>query len=303
MNAVLVRYNGVTVSKHGCPWWVDEGAGHYACSHSGATLTGTRQDRYDGGAFPIGISAMHRVRLWFALLSLSLLLSLSTPLRAQMSIHIIQRSDAAALVPIISPLLPEGGYVNAYQGKLIIRTTTTNFDEILAALGDMPDAPRTVTVHLRRHGSAERHATAAGIQSGRITLDATTGEQQRTDHYRINTLTGHPASISQGTLVALSGTVYPALITLKQGIEVVPRMTADGRIRLNIAQRFEQPAGNGSSHTQGSQSTLMLTPGQWQPLGEITVRERFSGTSLGGVRREGHRVNLPLDVKVEVKGM
>src|SRR5699024_1560098 len=111
MNAVLVRYNGVTVSKHGCPWWVDEGAGHYACSHSGATLTGTRQDRYDGGAFPIGISAMHRVRLWFALLSLSLLLSLSTPLRAQMSIHIIQRSDAAALVPIISPLLPEGGYV------------------------------------------------------------------------------------------------------------------------------------------------------------------------------------------------
>lgn len=256
-----------------------------------------------GGVFLIGIPSMHRAHIWFALLSLSLLLSLATPLRAQMSIHIVQRSDAAALVPIIDPLLPEGGYVNAYQGKLIIRTTTNNFDEILAALGDMPDAPRTVTVHLRRHGNSAGQRTAAGIQPGRITLNAATRDHQRTDHYQINTLTGHPASISQGTLVALSGTAYPALITLKQGIEVIPRMTADGRVRLNIAQRFEQPAGHGTAHTQGSQSTLMLTPGQWQPLGEITVRERFSGTSLGGVRREGHRVNLPLDVKVEVKGM
>ena len=82
-----------------------------------------------------------------------LLLLIAAPLLARadaLSIHVIQRADAQALVPVIRPLLPEGGYVNAYQGKLVIRTTSANFDQVLAALGDMPEVPRTVSVHLRR---------------------------------------------------------------------------------------------------------------------------------------------------------
>lgn len=77
-------------------------------------------------------------------LALLVLLSLSGAARAdEMSIHVIQRADAEAVLPVIRPLLPEGGYANAYQGKLVIRTNDRNFDEILGALGDMPEVPRT----------------------------------------------------------------------------------------------------------------------------------------------------------------
>ncbi|ASK34253.1 hypothetical protein CEK62_07595 [Alcanivorax sp. N3-2A] len=247
---------------------------------------------------------MSRLRSPLALLCLSLCLALATPLQAQMSIHIIQRSDAAALVPVIEPLVPADGYVNAYQGKLIIRTTEANFDEILAALGDMPDAPRTVVVHFRRAGSTESSAAGAGIQQGRITLGATGQRGERQDHYQISTLTGHAAGISQGTLVALSGTYYPALVSLKQGIRVTPQMTADGRVRLSIEQRFDEPPdARGHARTQGSSSTLMLTPGQWQPLGAISVSERDSAAGLGSVRVQTRQAELPLEVKVEVKGL
>lgn len=245
---------------------------------------------------------MHRSRLFAVLLALGLL-SLAALSRAQMSIHIIQRSDAAALVGIIDPLLPPDGYVNAYQGKLIIRTTESNFDDILAALGDMPDAPRTVTVHLRRQGSGESHATSAGIQQGQLGLQADAQQSQREDHYQINTLSGQAAGISQGTLVALSGTSYPALITLKQGIQVTPQLAGDDRIRLSIEQRFDQPGDDGSARIQDSQTTLMLTPGQWQPLGSIAVSERESVTGLAGGHVKTRRVDLPLEVKVEVKGL
>jgi len=182
--------------------------------------------------------------------------------RAQeMSIHVIQRADAEALLPVIRPLLPEGGYVNAYQGKLVIRTDDRNFDEILGALGDMPE-----------------------------------------DRYSINTLSGHPAGISQGSLVALTGTQFPALLALKQGIDITPVVTSDSRVRLTIEQRFDEPAGRQRARTQQASSTLVVTPGQWQPLGQITVSESQSATGLGGASTRSDRFSLPLEVKVEIGG-
>ena len=234
-----------------------------------------------------------------------LLLLLCAPLLARaeaMSIHVIQRSDAQALVPVIRPLLPEGGYVNAYQGKLVIRTTTANFDQVLAALGDMPEVARTVSVHLRRRSNSER--SSGGVTVGRDGIRAGAGSisRQRHDDYRINTLAGHAAAISQGTLVALTGTQYPALLSLKQGIEITPVLTGDGRVRLTLAQRFDEPAGNGQALTQGSETTLVVTPGQWQALGSITVSERTGTRGLRGATVHSERLNLPLEVKVEIGG-
>lgn len=217
-----------------------------------------------------------------------------------LSIHIIQRVDAGELVPVIRPLLPEGGSVNAYQGKLIIRTSSANFDEILTALGDMPEAPRTVSVHLRRRAGTESGGGGVRVGPGGVTTGAGTAHTRRQDDYRIRTLSGHAANIGQGMLVALTGTQYPALMSLKQGIEVLPMLTGDGRVRLRIAQRFEQPAGGGVSTTQGAGTTLLLVPGQWQPIGAISVTEDARRRGLDGAAARSERLTLPLEVKVEL---
>ncbi len=246
-----------------------------------------------------------RSRRTLATLLPALLLLVLLPLigRADaLSLHIIQRADAQALVPVIRPLLPEGGYVNAYQGKLIIRTTSANFDEILGALGDMPEAPRTVSVHLRRRADGDAEGGGVRIGTGGVGLGAGSISTRRQDDYRINTLSGHAATIGQGTLVAITGTQYPALMSLKQGIQVLPMLTGDGRVRLDISQRFDRPTGGGTATVQEAATTLMMVPGQWQPLGAITVTENSAARGLGGGARHSERLALPLEVKVEVEG-
>ncbi len=236
-------------------------------------------------------------------LALLVLLSLSGAARADdMSIHVIQRADAEAVLPVIRPLLPEGGYANAYQGKLVIRTDDRNFDEILGALGDMPEVPRTVTVQLRRQGDSSGAGGDIRINGQSVRAGANTVTTRRQDRYSINTLSGHPAGISQGSLVALTGTQFPALLALKQGIDITPVVTSDGRVRLTIEQRFDEPAGRRSARTQEASSTLVVTPGQWQPLGQITVSESQSATGLGGASTRSDRFSLPLEVKVEIGG-
>ncbi len=220
----------------------------------------------------------------------------------EMSIHVIQRADAEALLPVIRPLLPEGGYANAYQGKLVIRTDDRNFDEILAALGDMPEVPRTVTVQLRRQGESQSAGGDLRIDDRGVRTGAHTVTTRRQDSYSINTLSGHPAGISQGSLVALTGTQFPALLALKQGIDITPVITSDGRVRLTIRQRFDEPTGHRRARTQDASSTLVVTPGQWQPLGQITVSENSAGAGLEGATTRTERLSLPLEVKVEVAG-
>jgi len=102
--------------------------------------------------------------------------------------------------------------------------------------------------------------------------------------------------------VALTGTQFPALLALKQGIDITPVVTSDGRVRLTIEQRFDEPAGRRSARTQEASSTLVVTPGQWQPLGQITVSESQSATGLGGASTRSDRFSLPLEVKVEIGG-
>ncbi|HBT05291.1 MAG TPA: hypothetical protein DEB22_02510, partial [Alcanivorax sp.] len=89
---------------------------------------------------------------------------------------------------------------------------------------------------------------------------------------------------------------------LKQGIDITPVVTSDGRVRLTIEQRFDEPAGRRSARTQEASSTLVVTPGQWQPLGQITVSESQSATGLGGASTRSDRFSLPLEVKVEIGG-
>src|SRR5699024_9461063 len=100
--------------------------------------------------------------------------------------------------------------------------------------------------------------------------------------------------------VAVAGGYFPVLMELRQGISVIPQVTAEGQVRLQIGQRFDQPARPGAASIQSSYSTLLLTPGQWQPLGGIDVSQRGGASGLAGVSSGSRRMMLPLEVKVEL---
>ena len=226
-----------------------------------------------------------------------------------MSLHVISRPDAGALVPVIGPLLPEGGTVNAYQGKLIIRTTDQNFHELQSVLGELNSKPSSVIVYLRRAGSAETSRSGAGIDivrrpaqtSARVHVQEQRESLQRQDDYRIRTLSGYPAGINRGTLLALSGGDYGTVLhNLERGIQVTPQVNTDGSVTLQIQQRHDQPGGPGIAATQHTSSTLRLQPGQWQQMGAINTVSQGSQREIGQYQTSRQTVVLPIEVMVEV---
>ena len=240
----------------------------------------------------------------------SLLLVFACTIQAEdMRIHVLPRPDAAALLPVIEPLLAPGGSVRAYQGKLIIRTTDSNMTELEGALGSLEAKPSAMVVHLRRQGSSSEQRSGVdtriegripGGVSGDIRIEQSQRQTSQQDHYRIRTLSGYPAHISQGTLLALGGGYYGTVLAeLQQGIQVIPQLTPDGGVVLQISQRYDQPGSQGVAHTQSSGTTLRVQPGVWQPMGSINVDSEQDQRGLGGVRSSSQQVNLPLEVMVE----
>ena len=230
-----------------------------------------------------------------------------------MSIHVLERPDAPALVPVIEPLLPAGGSVRAYRGKLIVRTTDASMQELQSVLGGLEATPSTLIVHLRRQqGSSSQQGgmdtnVRGRIESGRapviqgeVRIGQQSQQQQRQDHYQIRTLSGYPANVSQGTLVALSGGYYGTTFAqLDQGIQVTPQLTPDGSVVLQISQRFDQPASHNIARTQHSATTLRVIPGRWQSMGSITVTQSGSRQGIGDYQSGQQSMTLPLEVMVE----
>ena len=230
-----------------------------------------------------------------------------------MSIHVLERPDAPALVPVIETLLPAGGSVRAYRGKLIIRTSKANMRELQGVLGGLEATPSTLIVHLRRQqGSNSQQggidtrvrgrieSGQAPVIQGEVRIGQQSQQQQRQDHYQIRTLSGYPANVSQGTLVALSGGYYGTTFAqLDQGIQVTPQLTPDGSVVLQISQRFDQPATHNAARTQHSATTLRVTPGRWQPMGSISVTESGTRQGIGSYQSGQQSLTLPLEVMVE----
>ena len=248
----------------------------------------------------------------FRLVLVVCLLSAALVARSQdMDIHVLSRPDAAALVPVIQPLLPAGGSVRAYQGKLILRTTDANLAELQSVLGGLEATPSAMVVHLRRQGS--QTSRQQGVQGsisgsypgkvqGEVRIESRQQHRQQQDHYQIRTLSGYPAHISQGTLLALGRGYYGTMLAgLEQGIQVIPQLAPNGSVVLQISQRYDQPGGAGLAHTQSSATTLRVQPGVWQPMGSITVESQEDQRGLSGTQSHSQRVTLPLEVMVEIQ--
>lgn len=239
-----------------------------------------------------------------------LLLGLGLSAHAQeMSLHVISRPDAEALVPVITPLLEDGGTVNAYQGKLIIRTSDRNFQELQSLLGELNSQPKAVTVFLRRAGSVEHQMSRGSVDivrrpaqtNARIRVEQQRQQNDTDSHYQIRTLSGYPAGINQGTLMALSRGYHGVqLHSLERGIQLTPQVNTDGSVTLQIQQRYDQPGGPGIADTQHSATTLRLEPGSWQPVGAIHTVTQSAQQGIGRYQTSRQTVTLPIEVMVEL---
>lgn len=77
---------------------------------------------------------------------------------------------AAEVIPIVQPMLAREGNLSGFQGRLVVRTTPANLEEIKRILASMDTAPRRLLVTVRQDADTTRSERAAEV-SGRIGSD------------------------------------------------------------------------------------------------------------------------------------
>jgi hypothetical protein len=197
---------------------------------------------------------------------------------AQDSLEIIplRHRTVDQVLPVLRPLLAQGGALSGQGNQLIVRTSAANLAQLRAAL-DAIDAPLRrlqILVRFEQANDASRQGirTDATLRPGgsrvdvRVT-DSRAAATERVDQ-RLQVLEGARAFIASGESRPLQDVMT--------GFEVVPRL-AGSTVTLDIAPRRET-AGvvvHGSVMVERAATTVSGRLGEWFELaGSADVRGR-----------------------------
>jgi len=200
--------------------------------------------------------------------------------------YIIHTYGGASLLPAVRQQLnssADGGTVTTYQDKLVLRTTARNYEAVQQLLSQIDRQPQALTVAVRVGNSSSRQGsiqqgqviiTNRGIQGAGV-ISQRSSQQQSSNLYQVQTLSGSAASISTGTLYSLTQTYNPnnystyhrsandnfkpqiviqqqILLPTTQGIAVTPRLLPNGQVEVQLSQVEESLVQPNSLYNQMS---------------------------------------------------
>ena len=248
--------------------------------------------------------------------------------------YVIHTYGGDALLPSVRQQLNtsrDGGTVATYQDKLVLRTTAANYQAIQQLLSQIDRQPQALTVAVRvgnnssAQGSIQQGQviiTNRGIQGAGV-INQRNSQQQTNNLYQVQTLSGSAASISTGTLYALTQTnTYPTynrpsgqiiiqqqvLLPTTQGIAVTPRLLANGQVEVQLSQVEERLVRSNSSYDQNSHqatqgqrlnSTLIVPRGQWVTIGQISQNSQTQRSTYASNRAMNNTNSTPIWIMVQ----
>ncbi|WP_201615599.1 hypothetical protein [Psychrobacter urativorans] len=249
--------------------------------------------------------------------------AIAAPYQNSYKTYVIHTYGGEALLPAVRHQLSasrDGGTVATYQDKLVLNTTTANYQAVQQLLTQIDGQPQALTVSVRVGNNINAQSNInqgrviisdQGIQGAGI-INQRNSQQQNNSLYQVQTLSGSAASISTGTLWSLTqiyqANVYPSynrplgqiiiqqqiLLPTTQGIQVKPRLLPNGQIEVNLSQVEEKLVGfNRNTHSnnsyptnaikrQGLDSTIIVPCGQWINIGQISQNTQNQSSGYGG---------------------
>ncbi len=274
----------------------------------------------------------HTRRIAFAL-SFSLL-----PIAVQAAsyqTYVIHTYGGDALLPAVRQQINnsrDGGTVTTYQEKLVLNTTAANYQAVQQLLTQIDTQPQALTVAVR---VGNNNSSQGNIQQGRVIIsnrgiqgagiiNQSNSQQQGNSLYQVQTLSGSAASISTGTLWSLTqnytANVYASynrpseqiiiqqqvLLPTTQGIQVVPRLLANGQIEVHLNQVEETLVTSSSSYNrnnaikrQSLNSTIIVPRGQWVNIGQITQSTQNKSSDYRGSSVSNNNNSAPIQLLVQ----
>jgi type II secretory pathway component GspD/PulD (secretin) len=194
---------------------------------------------------------------------------------------------AAEVIPVLQPLVEQGGALTGQDYKLFVRASPANVQQLRAALAQIDRKPNQLLVSVRRSTQQEverERAQASAVVSNRgsaVAVNATSSNaRDRNDGVAsVQVIEGNSAFISTGSDVPIVTAAaargghrqFAGAVTeyrnLSSGFEVTPRVNGT-QVVLDIAQQDERVV-NGTVQTQHLTTQASGPLGEWIRLGGV----------------------------------
>ena len=263
--------------------------------------------------------------------------------------YVIHTYGGASLLPAVRQQLnssADGGTVTTYQDKLVLRTTARNYQAVQQLLSQIDRQPQALAVAVRVGNSSSGQGniqqgqviiTNRGIKGAGV-ISQRSSQQQGSNLYQVQTLSGSAASISTGTLYSLTQT-YNAnnystyhrsandnfkpqiviqqqiLLPTTQGIAVTPRLLPSGQVEVQLSQVEESLVQPNSPYNQMSSTnnstnsasnairSQRLNSTIIVPRGQwVTIgqiTQNSSSSASNGSRTINNHNSVPISLRVE----
>lgn len=248
---------------------------------------------------------------------ISLCLIASPVLGQSLEVIDLKYRTAAEVIPVLQPLLEQGGALTGQDYKLFVRTSPGNLQQLRAAVAQLDRKPNQLVVSVRRSTQQEvdrERAQASGVVSNRGAAVAVTATNSNArDHNdgvsSVQVIEGNSAFISSGsdvpivTAAAARGGHRPFAGTvteyrnLSSGFVVTPRVNGT-HVVLDIEQQDERVT-NGTVQTQHLTTQASGPLGEWLRLGG--VNETSSSQQSGILSRQYSTQSDAREVWVKVE--
>ncbi|MBI3373999.1 MAG: hypothetical protein HY017_19915 [Betaproteobacteria bacterium] len=246
---------------------------------------------------------------------------------AQQTLEIVplRNRPAEQVIPVLRPLLEEGGVISGQGFQLILRASPRNLRDLKSALAAIDAPQRQLQISVRFGDTGERSSVTfdarGSLRSGDATASSGPGASSRSSvevrgtefrsnlgervDQRVQVLEGARAFITTGQTRPVHqntistgpmGTVISdntAFQELSTGFEVVPRVSGE-RVLLDIQPRRDRSgtAGPASVDTQQVATTVSARLGEWIELGgsaENIARHERGVVSTSSASSAGER--------------
>jgi len=230
----------------------------------------------------------------------------------------LKHRRAEEIIPVLQPLLEQGGALTGQDYKLFVRASPGNVAQLRSAVEQLDKQQRQMLVSVRR-GSArdierEQASVSGTVRTDRPRADVTvragqgTLRTQSSSVSSVQVLDGSSAFIATGTSVPMvtsvavgggrrpfvAGTVEQR--DLQRGFMVTPRIRGN-EVILEIEQQDERVSG-GNIQTQTLNTQIIGKLGSWIQLGGVS--ESSSSTDSGILSRSYGTSSNELSIWVKV---
>src|SRR5687768_7640403 len=243
---------------------------------------------------------------------------IACPARAQaLEVLDLKYRTAAEVIPVLQPLLDQGGVLTGQDYKLFVRTSSGNLRQLRAALEQIDRKPNQLMVSVRRSTEQEmqrERAQVSGTVSNRgadVSVRATesNARDRSSGIASVQVIEGNSALISSGsdvpvvTSVAAGAGRRPwagattSYRNVSSGFLVTPRVKAT-QVVLDIEQQDERVA-NGNVQTQRLTTQVSGPLGEWIPLGGVSESAASQQRGILSRQYSTHSDAREIWVKVE----